>query len=47
MSDKHFYDSLIISSAIEEKCNILFSEDMHNGTVIDQTLLIVNPFKNK
>jgi predicted nucleic acid-binding protein len=42
-----FYDSLIISSAIEENCTILFTEDMHNGTVIDQTLLIVNPFKNK
>lgn len=40
-----FYDSLIISSALEEKCNLIYAEDMHNGMVINETLTIVNPFK--
>ncbi|HNW49555.1 MAG TPA: hypothetical protein PKH79_00650 [Prolixibacteraceae bacterium] len=40
-----FYDSLIIAAALEERCDILFSEDMHDGLVIDQSLSIINPFK--
>lgn len=39
-----FYDSLIISSALESECSILFSEDMHNGQIIEEQLTIVNPF---
>ena len=38
-----FYDSLIISSALRAKCNILFTEDMqHNQRIRD--LVIINPF---
>lgn len=40
-----FYDSLIISSALEKRCNIIYSEDMHDGLVINEILKIVNPFK--
>ena len=40
-----FWDSLIISSAIENKCNILFSEDMQHGSIVESTLTIVNPFE--
>lgn len=39
-----YYDSLIISSALENKCSILYSEDMHEGQVIDKFLKIENPF---
>ena len=38
-----FYDSLIICAAINSKCKILFSEDLHNGQKI-QDLEIINPF---
>lgn len=38
-----FWDSLIISSAIESKCNVLISEDMHHGHKISG-LIIENPF---
>lgn len=38
-----FYDSLIIAAAIESGCKILYSEDMHNGHLIEG-LEIVNPF---
>ncbi len=40
-----FWDSLIISSVIENKCNILFSEDMQHGSIVESTLTIVNPFE--
>ena len=38
------YDSLIIASALEANCNILYSEDMQHGHCIDNRLNIVNPF---
>jgi predicted nucleic acid-binding protein len=40
-----FYDSLIIATAIENKCTILYSEDMQNGLIVESVLTIVNPFK--
>ena len=39
-----FYDSLIISAALECDCNILYSEDLHNGQLIENRLKITNPF---
>ncbi len=42
-----YYDSLIISSALESKSTILYSEDMSDGQVIDKKLRVVNPFKKK
>ena len=38
-----FYDALIIASAIEAGCDILYSEDMQHGRAIGG-LAIVNPF---
>jgi len=40
-----FYDSLIIATAFENKCNILYSEDLQDGQIIRKKLKIVNPFK--
>lgn len=39
-----FYDALIIASALEAGCSVLWSEDMQNGRVIDGRLTIRNPF---
>lgn len=47
IAQKHhfsFYDSLIISAALECGCNILSSEDLHHGQLIENKLKIVNPF---
>ena len=38
-----FYDSLIIASALEASCNILYSEDLQHKQKI-YSLKIVNPF---
>ncbi len=41
-----FYDSLIVATAIENHCNILYSEDMQDGLIVDNTIKITNPFKS-
>jgi predicted nucleic acid-binding protein len=38
-----FYDALIVASAIEAGCDLLYSEDMQHGYTIGG-LAIVNPF---
>ena len=38
-----FYDALIIATALENGCNILFSEDMQHLQIIDEGLTIINP----
>jgi predicted nucleic acid-binding protein len=38
------YDALIVASALEAKCTILYTEDMQDGQVIDRRLTIRNPF---
>jgi predicted nucleic acid-binding protein len=40
-----FYDSLIIASALETNCSILYSEDLQHKQVIDHTLTIINPYR--
>ncbi len=39
------YDALIVASALEARCTILYSEDMQDGQVIDKSLTIRNPFR--
>jgi predicted nucleic acid-binding protein len=39
------YDALMVASALEAKCTILYSEDMQDGQVINEALTIRNPFK--
>jgi predicted nucleic acid-binding protein len=39
-----WYDSLIVSAALSTNCEILLSEDMHNGLLINERLSILNPF---
>jgi predicted nucleic acid-binding protein len=39
------YDALIVASALEAGCTILYSEDMQDGQVIEKRLTIRNPFR--
>jgi len=41
------YDSMIVSSAVESGCTVLYSEDMQHGQEIDGQLVVVNPFLDK
>lgn len=48
VADKYkysFYDSLIIAAALSSNCKTLYSEDMQDGQVIENSLKIINPFK--
>jgi predicted nucleic acid-binding protein len=40
-----YYDSLIIAAALEQSCEVLYSEDMQHQQIINQQLTILNPFK--
>ena len=38
------FDSLIIASALDADCSVLYTEDMQHGQVIDGRLTLCNPF---
>ena len=40
----HISDALVAAAALEADCTTLYSEDMHDGQVIDGRLTIRNPF---
>lgn len=40
-----YWDSLIVSAALHAEAKQLYTEDMHNGLIVEKTLRIVNPFK--
>jgi len=40
-----YYDSLILATAILSDCCYVFSEDLHDGQVVDNKIEIVNIFK--
>jgi predicted nucleic acid-binding protein len=39
------FDALIVASALEANCPVLYSEDMRDGQVIDGRMRIRNPFR--
>jgi predicted nucleic acid-binding protein len=39
------YDGLILAAALESGCNVVYSEDLQDGQVIENSLTIQNPFK--
>jgi predicted nucleic acid-binding protein len=41
-----YYDSLVIESALAAGCNLLFTEDMQDGQLIEGVLTIKNIFKD-
>jgi predicted nucleic acid-binding protein len=40
-------DLLIVATAIESGCSILYSEDMQHNQNIENKLVIINPFKKE
>jgi predicted nucleic acid-binding protein len=39
------YDAMIVAAALRADCDTLWSEDMHNGLIIENRLRILNPFR--
>ena len=42
--DLQLFDAIIVASALEAGCTILYTEDMHHGLILEGTLSIINPF---
>lgn len=38
------YDGMIVGASLSEGCGVLWSEDMHNGLLVEGRLRILNPF---
>ncbi len=38
------YDAMIVAAALLSDCAVVYSEDMHNGLVVEDQLRIINPF---
>jgi len=43
--DFQMFDGIIVASALEAGCGVLYSADMQDGLIVERTLRIVNPFK--
>jgi len=39
-----FYDSMILAAAMNAGCSLVYTDDLHSGQHIQDSLLIVNPF---
>lgn len=39
-----YYDALIVATALENNCTVVYSEDMQHDMLIDGNLKIINPF---
>lgn len=39
-----WFDSLVVAASLKADCKYLYSEDLHHGLVIDNKLIIQNPF---
>jgi len=42
--DFQLFDGLIVASALEAGCDVLYSEDMQNGLIVEKYLTITNPY---
>ena len=42
--DFQLFDSLIVASALQSNCTILYSEDLHHNLLVENQLRIINPF---
>jgi len=39
-----FWDSLIVASALENDCSILYTEDLQHNQLVENKLRVINPF---
>jgi len=42
--DFQLFDSIIVASALQEGCSVLYTEDMQNNLLVEESLRLVNPF---
>jgi len=42
--DFQVFDSIIVASALQAGCNILYSEDFQHYMIVENQLTIINPY---
>lgn len=42
--DFQIFDGIIVAAALEADCDTIYSEDMHDGLIVENKLKIINPF---
>lgn len=48
LAERHgfsIWDAMVVASALDADCDMLWSEDMQDGMIIESRLRIVNPFR--
>lgn len=48
LAERHgfsIWDAMVVASALDADCDMLWSEDMQDGVMIESRLRIVNPFR--
>lgn len=40
----HIYDALVVAAALEADCDVLYTEDLQDGQIIEGRLTVRNPF---
>lgn len=43
--DFSFYDALMVAAAVKAGCRSFYSEDLHAGLLVGDSLRVVNPFR--
>ncbi|GHU94686.1 twitching motility protein PilT [Bacteroidia bacterium] len=43
--DFQIFDAIVVASALESQCSFLYSEDMYHQLHVNNSLVIINPFK--
>jgi predicted nucleic acid-binding protein len=50
LAERHgfqLYDAMIVAAALDAGCDVLWSEDMHDGLLVDGRLTIQDPFADR
>lgn len=42
--DFQLFDAIVVASALEAGCDILYTEDMHHKLIVNKQLTLINPF---
>lgn len=42
--DFQLFDALVVASALQSGCSVLYSEDLHHNLLVESCLTIINPF---
>ncbi len=42
--DFQLFDAIVVASALEAGCEVLYTEDMHHQLLVNEQLKIINPF---